>query len=64
MKNIFKNLEKYTLCIAKNILQIKKSQLDAKLDKDLQNATKNYVIETKIFNGDDTNFDYREIERY
>lgn len=53
-------MEKYVLYIAKNIFQIKKNQLDAKPEKDLQNAAKNYVMETKMFDDKDTNFDNRE----
>lgn len=50
-------MEKYALYTAKNIFQIRKNQLDAKLDRDLQNATKNYIMETKMFDGKDINFD-------
>lgn len=38
----------------KNILQIEKSQLNAKLDKNLQNAVKNHAIKIKLFNSENT----------
>lgn len=48
-------MEGYTLYVAKNIFQIRKSQLNAKLDKDLQNTAKNHTIKTKIFDDKNTN---------
>lgn len=48
-------MEEYTLYTTKNIFQIRKNQLDAKLDRDLQNIAKNYFIEIKIFNSKETN---------
>ncbi len=54
-------MEEYTQYVAKNILQIRKSQLDAKLDRDLRNAARNHqVADAKIFNGNDNNDDVRE----
>ncbi len=53
-------MEKYALYAAKNILQIRKSQLDAKLDRDLRNAAKNHAMETEMFDGEDTNADDKE----
>ena len=50
-------MEEYALYAAKNILSIRKSQQDAKLDRDLQNATKNKTIEPDVFNGNDSNDD-------
>ncbi len=35
-------LEEYVQYAAKNILQIRKSQVDAKLDRDLRNAARNH----------------------
>lgn len=40
-KNAIGGLEEYAQYAAKNILQIKKSQLDAKLDRNWRNAAKN-----------------------
>lgn len=39
----------------KNILQIRKSQQDARLDRDLRNTAKNPIIETDIINSNDSN---------
>lgn len=48
-KNSVENLKEYTLYAIKNIIQIRKSQQDAKLDWDLENIVKNSIIETDIF---------------
>lgn len=42
-------MEKYTLYVIKNILQIRKSQQDIKVDRNLRNTTKNHLIKMKIF---------------
>lgn len=48
-------MEEYVLYAAKNILQIKKSQQNTKLDRDVQNAIKNHIIEIEIFDSNNTN---------
>lgn len=48
-------MEEYVLYATKNILQIRKSQQDTKLDRDLQNVAKNYIIEINIFIDDENN---------
>lgn len=53
-------MEEYALYAAKNIFQIKKSQLEAKLDKNLQNAAKNYAMKTKMIDSEDINPNNRE----
>ena len=45
-------MEEYLLYVINNILQIRKSQQDAKLDKDLWNVVKNHSMEIEILNGD------------
>ncbi len=56
-------MEEYVKYAAKNILQIRKSQLDAKLDRDLRNAARNYqATDVEIFNGEDNNDDNRKKE--
>ncbi len=56
-------MEKYAQYAAKNILQISKSQLDAKLNRDLRNVTRNYqAADAKMFDGEDNNDDNREEE--
>ncbi len=56
-------LEEYTQYTAKHILQIKKSQLDAKLHRDLRNVARNHqAADVEIFNGEDNNDDDREEE--
>lgn len=42
---------------AKNVFQIKKSQQDAKLDRDFQNTAKNEMMEVEIFDIDDSSTD-------
>lgn len=53
-------MEEYALYTAKNVLQIRKSLLDAKLDRDLRNAAKNHAMETEMFDGENTNSDNRK----
>ncbi len=56
-------LEEYAQYTAKNIFQIWKSQLDAKLDRDLRNAVRNYqAADAEMFDGEDNNDDDREEE--
>ena len=45
--------------IAKNIFQIKKNQLDAKLDRDLQNTAKNHSTKTDLIEGKEVDVDNR-----
>lgn len=62
-KNAIGGLEEYAQYAAKNILQIKKSQLDAKLDRNLRNAAKNrQATDVDTFNNEDNNADDREKE--
>lgn len=44
----------------KNIFQIRKSELNAKLNRDLYSVTKNHIIEMKIFDDKRTNADDRK----
>lgn len=53
-------MKEYALYATKNIFQIRESQLDAKLDKDLQNFTKNHVIEMEILDNENTDADDRK----
>lgn len=64
-KDLVENLEKYTLYAAKNIFQIRKSQENAKLDRDLQNAIKNFIIKPERFdvNNGNTNGIKKDIEK-
>lgn len=39
---------------------MRKSQLDVKLDKDLQNTAKNHPIKTKIFDSEDISANNRQ----
>lgn len=50
-----KNLEEYELYAAKNILQLRKSQVDAKLNRDLWNTAKEHVIEANLLEDEDVN---------
>lgn len=62
-KNAIGGLEEYAQYAAKNILQIKKSQLDAKLDRNLRNVVKNrQTTDVDTFNNEDNNADDREKE--
>lgn len=54
------NLKKYTLYITNNIFQNRKCYFNIKIDKNLQNAAKNYVIDRKIFDGKDINLNNKE----
>lgn len=56
-EDFVENLEKYILYTTKDIFQIKKSQQDTKLDRDLQNAAKNYIIKAEIFDTDNNSAD-------
>ncbi len=54
-------LEEYAQYAAKNILQIRKNQLNAKLNRDLRNAARNYQVEdAEIFNCEDNNDEDRD----
>ncbi len=56
-------MEKYAQYAAKNILQIRKSQLDTKLNRDLKNAARNYqAADAEMINDEDNNNDNREKE--
>lgn len=50
-------MEKYVLYTVKNILQFKKSQINAKLDRNLRNAVKKYAIEANLLEDEDINFE-------
>lgn len=60
MKKAVESLKEYILYVAKNIFQIWKSWINAKLDKDLQNVAKNHIIEIEMFHSKDINSDDRE----
>lgn len=60
-EDTIKRLKKYTYYAIKNILQIKKSQLDIKLDRDLRNAINNHqVVDAKIFDNENNNTNDRK----
>lgn len=50
-------MEKYTLYIAKNIFQLRKSQVNIKLDRDLQNMAKKHVMEVNLLDDENVNFE-------
>lgn len=51
-KNVTEGLKKYAFYIAKNLFQIRKSQQDGKLDRDLRNVVKKHLIKIEIFDDD------------
>ncbi len=56
-------MEKYAQYAVKNILQIRKSQLDVKLDRNLRNAASiHQVADVEMFNNEEKNDDDREKE--
>lgn len=56
-EDIIEKLEEYVLYITKNILQIRNSQEDAKLCRDLRNAARNHLIDIEIYDGNESQVD-------
>lgn len=56
-KYFIKSLEKYLLYIAKNIFQRKKSQQNIKLNRNLRNIAKKFIIDIEIFDSNKINSD-------
>lgn len=48
-------MEYYTLYAVRNIFQLKKSQVDVKLNRGLRNVAKKYVIEKNLLGNEDVN---------
>lgn len=59
-KDVIQDFQDYILFVIKNILQIKNSQIDTKLDKDFWKATNKHVIKVDLFNGKSVNIDNEE----
>lgn len=51
LEDLSKYLEEHAFYIAKNILQMWKSQIEAKLDQDFPCAVKQYAIEANMLDG-------------
>lgn len=54
-------MEKYASYVAKNIIQLRKSQVNAKWDKDLRNTAKKHAMEANLLVDKDVNFE-NEVE--
>ena len=51
-------MEEYALYAVKSIFQIRKSQQNIKLDRDLWSTAKNYSMDIEIFDSDENQVNY------